>query len=157
MKAAVITFPGSNCDRDALVALQGLLKGQWGDDASGEVVKVWHRDATLPKVDVVMLPGGFSYGDYLRSGAMSARSPIMDAVKKHAASGGYVLGVCNGFQILTESGLLEGALMRNRDLRFICRTAHLKVVNNRTAFTSHYDAGQVIGVPVAHIAMQGEM
>jgi phosphoribosylformylglycinamidine synthase subunit PurQ / glutaminase len=149
MKAAVITFPGSNCDRDAYVALQGMLSGQWGAQA-GEVVKVWHRDAILPKVDVVMLPGGFSYGDYLRSGAMSARSPIMDAVKKHVSSGGYVIGVCNGFQILTEAGLLEGALMRNRDLRFICRTVHLKVDNNSTAFTKHYQEEQVIGIPVAH-------
>ncbi len=149
MKAAVITFPGSNCDRDAFTALDAMLSGQWGSE-TGEVLKVWHQETSLPEVDLVMLPGGFSYGDYLRSGAMSARSPIMDAVKKHAERGGYVIGVCNGFQVLTESGLLPGALMRNRDLKFICKTAHLKVANNKTVFTKDYDAGQVIGVPVAH-------
>lgn len=149
MKAAVITFPGSNCDRDAFTALDAMLSGQWGSQ-TGDVVKVWHQDTELPKVDLVMLPGGFSYGDYLRSGAMSARSPIMDAVKKHADAGRYVVGVCNGFQILTESGLLPGALMRNRELKFICKTVHLKVVQRHRVFTKDYDAEQVIALPVAH-------
>ncbi len=143
MKAAVIVFPGSNCDRDAQVALERTL-------ASASVQRVWHQESTLPEVDLVVLPGGFSYGDYLRSGAMSARSPIMQGVIAHAKRGGYVLGICNGFQVLTESGLLPGALMRNRDLRFICKTVPLRVENAATPFTNQYQQGQIIEVPVAH-------
>jgi phosphoribosylformylglycinamidine synthase len=142
MKVAVVTFPASNCERDAFTAAQSIV----GD----EVVKVWHQDAELPKVDLVILPGGFSYGDYLRSGAMAARSNIMQAVKKHAERGGYVLGICNGFQILTEGGLLEGALMRNQGLKFICRNLHLRVENNKTAFTKQYQKDEVVQFPVAH-------
>ncbi len=150
MRAAVIVFPGSNCDRDALTTIQSMLDGAWGDAVSGSVKKVWHRDTTLPDVDLVMLPGGFSYGDYLRSGAMSARSPIMREVARHAEKGGYVLGVCNGFQVLTETGLLPGALMRNRDLRFICKTVPLRVEHNKSVFTTRYSESEVIHVPVAH-------
>lgn len=141
MKSAVITFPGSNCDRDGFTVLQSLGLNP---------VAVWHRDSTLPKVDVVYIPGGFSYGDYLRSGAMAAQSPIMREVKKHADAGGYVLGVCNGFQILTESGLLPGILLRNAKLKFLCKEVSLKVENNSTAFTKKYAAGQIINVPIAH-------
>jgi phosphoribosylformylglycinamidine synthase len=141
MKSAVIVFPGSNCDRDGFSVLQST-----GNDP----VKVWHRDTKLPKVDLVYLPGGFSYGDYLRSGAMAAQSPIMQEVKKHADAGGYVLGVCNGFQILTESGLLPGILLRNAKLKFICKEVVLNVENNATVFTKKYAKGQKIVVPVAH-------
>lgn len=141
MKAAVITFPGSNCDRDGFTVLKNI-----GFDTQA----VWHHDSTLPKVDVVYIPGGFSYGDYLRSGAMAAQSPIMREVKKHADAGGFVLGVCNGFQILTESGLLPGILLRNAKLKFLCKEVTLKVENNSTAFTKKYAAGQTINVPIAH-------
>ena len=142
-RSAVITFPGSNCDRDMAVALEL---------ASGTApMRVWHGDAALPdRLDFIALPGGFSYGDYLRSGAMAARSPIMQAVVGAASRGVPVLGVCNGFQILTESGLLPGALMRNAGQNFICRTAGLKVENNQALFTSGYSAGQIIHIPVAH-------
>lgn len=141
MKSAVITFPGSNCDRDGYTVLQ----------ATGcAPVPVWHRDSELPKVDLVYIPGGFSYGDYLRSGAMAAHSPIMQEVKKHAERGGYVLGVCNGFQILTESGLLPGILLRNAKLKFLCKEVTLNVENNATAFTRKYAKGQQIVVPIAH-------
>jgi len=141
MKSAVIVFPASNCDRDAssVLAATGM-----------NPVMVWHRDTELPKVDLVVLPGGFSYGDYLRSGAMAAHSPIMQEVKKHAAAGGKVLGICNGFQVLTESGLLPGVLMRNAKLKFLCREVFLKVENNATPFTRAYKPGQVINVPIAH-------
>jgi len=142
-RAAVITFPGSNCDRDMAVALQQV---------SGVApIRVWHGDAELPdRLDFIALPGGFSYGDYLRSGAMAARSPIMQAIVAAAGHGVPVLGVCNGFQILTESGLLPGALMRNAGQNFICRTAALTVENNQSAFTRHYEPGQTIHIPVAH-------
>lgn len=141
MKSAVIVFPGSNCDRDAksVLAATGLAP-----------VMVWHADSSLPKVDLVVLPGGFSYGDYLRSGAVAAHSPIMRAVKEHAERGGLVLGICNGFQVLTEAGLLPGALMRNSGLKFICREVHLRVENAATPFTRKYAPGQVINVPIAH-------
>ncbi|WP_146202728.1 phosphoribosylformylglycinamidine synthase subunit PurQ [Deinococcus irradiatisoli] len=143
MNVAVIQFPGSNCDADALHAAQALL-----DPASRFV---WHSEAGLPSgTDLVFLPGGFSYGDHLRSGAVAARSPIMQAVKAHAERGGYVLGVCNGFQVLTEAGLLPGALSRNRELHFLCRPVHLRVENAQTAFTSAYKAGQTIEIPIAH-------
>lgn len=141
MKSAVIVFPGSNCDRDAkeVLAATGL-----------NPVMVWHRDSALPAVDVVVVPGGFSYGDYLRSGAMAAHSPIMQEVKKHAEKGGRVIGICNGFQILTEAGLLPGILMRNQHLKFVCREVGLRVETTATPFTSKYAKGQVITVPVAH-------
>lgn len=142
MKTAVIVFPASNCDRDALTTLKNHV------DKNTQYV--WHRDIALPKVDLVMLPGGFSYGDYLRSGAMAAHSPIMQEVKKHAAAGGLVLGVCNGFQVLTEAGLLPGVLMRNAKLKFLCKEVFLKVGNNATRFTKEYKKGQVINVPIAH-------
>jgi phosphoribosylformylglycinamidine synthase len=142
MKSAVIVFPGSNCDRDIAVALR---------DVTGRApAMVWHREAELPDVDLVALPGGFSYGDYLRTGAISARSPIMAAVRRAAGAGRYVLGVCNGFQILTEAGLLPGALMRNAGLDFVCRDVPLVVENTQTAFTSAYAAGEEIRLPVAH-------
>ena len=142
-RSAVITFPGSNCDRDMAVALEQV---------SGTApLRVWHGDAELPgALDFIALPGGFSYGDYLRSGAMAARSPIMKAVVAAAGRGVPVLGVCNGFQILTESGLLPGALMRNAVQTFICRTVPLVVENSQSLFTSAYEAGQVIRIPVAH-------
>ena len=141
MKSAVIVFPGSNCDRDGYSVLQ----------ATGcAPTMVWHRDATLPKVDLVYVPGGFSYGDYLRSGAMAAKSPIMQEVIKHADAGGYVLGVCNGFQILTEAGLLPGVLLRNAGLKFVCKDVNLKVRNHSSVFTRRYKAEQTITVPIAH-------
>lgn len=143
MKTAVITFPGSNCDRDMFTTLR--------DITGKEPAKIWHADTQLPKgLDLIALPGGFSYGDYLRSGAMSAKSPIMQQVIKAAKGGTYILGVCNGFQILTEAGLLPGTLMRNRGLKFICKTVSLKVENNDAAFTKDYDEGQLINIPIAH-------
>ena len=143
MKTAVVTFPGSNCDRDMWVALR---------DVSGrDPVKVWHGDAELPDgLDFIALPGGFSYGDYLRSGAMAANSPIMRSVVAAAERGVPVLGVCNGFQVLTEARLLPGALMRNAGQTFICRTVPLTVENTQSIFTAGYDAGQTIHIPVAH-------
>lgn len=161
MKSAVIVFPGSNCDRDAFTVLSRLSQepsareaaphvSDFSRDSGGNVIKVWHGDSELPKVDLVMLPGGFSYGDYLRSGAMAARSKIMDAVVKHANRGGYVLGVCNGFQILTESGLLDGTLMRNRDQKFLCKNVNLRVETTNSNFTRQYTKNQIINVPVAH-------
>ncbi len=143
MKTAVIQFPGSNCDADALHAARLTL------DSDAQFV--WHTEAGLPTgTELVFVPGGFSYGDHLRSGAIAARSPIMAAIKAHAERGGYVLGVCNGFQVLTEAGLLPGALGRNRDLHFACKPVHLRVENNRTAFTSAYDQSQTIEIPIAH-------
>jgi phosphoribosylformylglycinamidine synthase len=143
VKSAVIVFPGSNCDRDMAVALEQV---------SGEPpAMVWHRETELPqRLDLVALPGGFSYGDYLRSGAMAARSPVMRAVTEAADRGVAVLGVCNGFQILTEAGLLPGALIRNANLHFICRDVPLKVENSQTAFTGRYQAGEDIIIPVGH-------
>jgi phosphoribosylformylglycinamidine synthase len=143
LRAAVVTFPGSNCDRDMAVAIEQV--------ASAAPLRVWHGDADLPHgLDLVALPGGFSYGDYLRSGAMAARSPIMRAVAAAAERGVAVLGVCNGFQILTEAGLLPGALMRNAEIRFVCREAPLIVENNRSMFTSGFSQGERIVIPVAH-------
>ncbi|MEP4379501.1 MAG: phosphoribosylformylglycinamidine synthase subunit PurQ [Alphaproteobacteria bacterium] len=142
MSAAVIVFPGSNCDRDIAVALKAVL---------GHAPQmVWHGDSALPKVDLIAVPGGFSYGDYLRSGAMAANSPIMREVVAHAGRGVPVLGICNGFQVLTECGLLPGVLMRNASLKFICRDVNLRVERNDTIFTRGYEAGEVIRVPVAH-------
>lgn len=143
MRAAVIQFPGSNCDRDMAVAICEVT----GADTN----LVWHRDNELPQgLDLIAIPGGFSYGDYLRSGAMAARSPVMQAVIEAAGRGVPILGVCNGFQILTEAGLLPGALMRNADIRFVCRTVKLKVENSQSIFTSGYDSGEEISIPVAH-------
>lgn len=141
--SAVITFPGSNCDRDMAVAIEQVC--------GGTVHRVWHGDADLPDgLDFIALPGGFSYGDYLRSGAMAARSPVMQAVVRAAERGVTVLGVCNGFQVLTEAGLLPGALMRNAGIRFVCRDVALTVENNQSLFTAGYEAGQQITIPVAH-------
>ena len=142
-RSAVITFPGSNCDRDMAVALEQVC--------GGVTTRVWHGDAELPQgLDFIALPGGFSYGDYLRSGAMAARSPIMRAVINAAGKGVPVLGICNGFQVLTEAGLLPGALMRNAGLHFVCRPVGLKVENSQSIFTSAYRAGEEIRLPVAH-------
>ena len=143
MKSAVIVFPGSNCDRDMAVALEQV--------SGRKPTMVWHRETELPEgLDLIAIPGGFSYGDYLRSGAMAARSPVMRSVAEAAERGVAVLGVCNGFQILTEAGLLPGALMRNAGLHFVCRDVPLKVENSQTAFTSRYRAGEAIAFPVAH-------
>ncbi|MES1200711.1 MAG: phosphoribosylformylglycinamidine synthase subunit PurQ [Pseudomonadota bacterium] len=143
MKSAVVVFPGSNCDRDAARALERL---------SGKpTTMVWHKDASLPDgLDLVVLPGGFSYGDYLRSGAMSARSPVMRAVAAHAQAGRLVLGICNGFQVLTEASLLPGALLKNASQRFVCREIPLAVANANTAFTRAFREQRETAIPVAH-------
>jgi phosphoribosylformylglycinamidine synthase subunit PurQ / glutaminase len=142
MRAAVIVFPGSNCDRDLAVGFER---------AGFSVDMVWHKDAVLPAgVDIVGIPGGFSYGDYLRCGAIAAQSPVCRAVADHAARGGYVLGICNGFQVLTETGLLPGALLRNAGLKYICRTVRLTVATTDSAFTSGYAPGAGIDIPIAH-------
>lgn len=142
MKVAVITFPGSNCDRDLAVAFER---------AGAQVARVWHKDHELPSgIDIVGVPGGFSYGDYLRCGAIAAQSPIMRAVEDFVAKGGYAIGICNGFQILTETGLLPGALMRNAGLKFICKVTEMKVTTTNSAFTAGWTKGQVIRFPVAH-------
>ena len=142
MKAAVIVFPGSNCDRDIAVSLETAM--------GAPPAMVWHGDADIPKVDLIVVPGGFSYGDYLRSGAMAAHSPVMGEVKARADKGVPVLGICNGFQILTECGLLPGILMRNASLKFICRDVYLRVESNDSLFTSAYGKDDVIRIPMAH-------
>jgi phosphoribosylformylglycinamidine synthase I len=143
VKTAVIVFPGSNCDRDLATALE-LVTGRKPE-------MVWHRENELPDgIDFIGVPGGFSYGDYLRSGAMAARSPVMRAVGDAAARGVPVIGICNGFQVLTEAGLLPGALMRNAALKFVCRNVPLRVENSQSLFTAQYDAGEEISFPVAH-------
>ena len=143
MKSAIITFPGSNCDRDALCALEKV---------GSKAKKIWYKETELPSdLDLIIVPGGFSYGDYLRSGAMASISPAMQEVKKMAAKGVHVLGICNGFQILTETGLLPGALLKNKKGKFICRTVHLRVENNDNAFNAGYKKGQVIDIPIAHM------
>jgi phosphoribosylformylglycinamidine synthase len=143
MKSAVLVFPGSNCDRDLAVAIEQVT--------GRAPAMVWHREAELPEgTDFIAIPGGFSYGDYLRSGAMAARSPIMRAVSDAATRGVPVLGICNGFQVLTEAGLLPGALMRNAGLHFVCRPVGLKVENSQSIFTCRYRAGEEISIPVAH-------
>ncbi len=143
LRAAVITFPGSNCDRDMASALEAV--------SGTPALRVWHADADLPdRLDLIALPGGFSYGDYLRSGAMAATSPIMRAVVAAAERGVPVLGVCNGFQVLTEARLLPGALLRNAGQRFVCRTVALEVANADSPFTAAYQAGETIRIPVAH-------
>jgi len=142
-RAAVITFPGSNCDRDLAVALEKV--------SGAPALRVWHGDADLPeRLDFIAVPGGFSYGDYLRCGSIAAQSPVMRAVVEQAKRGVPVLGICNGFQILAESGLLPGALMRNAQLTFTCRTAPLVVENSQSLFTAGYEAGSTIRLPVAH-------
>ncbi|MEY1555489.1 phosphoribosylformylglycinamidine synthase subunit PurQ [Yoonia sp. R2331] len=141
MKAAVIVFPGSNCDRDMAVALKA---------AGADVTMVWHKDSDLPNVDLVAVPGGFSFGDYLRCGAIAAQSPICKALISHVERGGYALGVCNGFQVLTETGLLPGALMRNAALKFVCKTSPLTVETSQSAFTEGYNAGDTVHFPIAH-------
>lgn len=142
VKAAVIVFPGSNCDRDVAVALEASM--------GAKPLMVWHRDTQLPDLDLIVVPGGFSYGDYLRCGAMAAHSPIMQEVKAKADKGTRVLGICNGFQILTESGLLPGVLMRNKNLKFICKDVYLRVENAQTDFCRKYTAGDVVRYPIAH-------
>jgi phosphoribosylformylglycinamidine synthase len=142
MKFGIVTFPGSNCDQDMVYVLQDLL--------GKEVVKLWHKDTDLQGVDMVVLPGGFSYGDYLRSGAIAKFSPIMTEVINHANKGGYVMGICNGFQILTESGLLEGALLHNNNQRFICKNVNLKAVSTSAAITKDLDSNATFKIPIAH-------
>lgn len=142
MKAGVVVFPGSNCDHDIYHVLKHVL----GQDATF----LWHQDDTLQGADLVVLPGGFSYGDYLRAGALASLSPIMGAVKRHAEAGGLVLGVCNGFQVLLEAGLLPGAMRRNQSLRFLCRDVHLKVERADTPYTGQLREGQVLRLPIAH-------
>ncbi|MFJ8460785.1 MULTISPECIES: phosphoribosylformylglycinamidine synthase subunit PurQ [Lysinibacillus] len=142
MKFAVLVFPGSNCDIDMYHAIK--------DELGEEVEYVWHTETDLSSFDGILVPGGFSYGDYLRCGAMANQSNIMAEVKKAADAGKPVLGVCNGFQILTEAGLLPGALLRNKNLKFMCRTIQLKVENNNTLFTNQYEQGQMINIPIAH-------
>ncbi|MDO5757723.1 MAG: phosphoribosylformylglycinamidine synthase subunit PurQ [Rhodobacterales bacterium] len=142
MHAAVIVFPGSNCDRDLAVALSR---------AGARVTMVWHKDTALPQgIDLIAIPGGFSFGDYLRCGAIAANSPVSQVIKAHAERGGYVLGVCNGFQILTETRVLPGTLLRNAGLKYICRPTPLTVTTADSAFTCRYEAGQQITVPIAH-------
>ena len=142
MRAAVVVFPGSNCDRDLAVALEA---------AGADVTMVWHKDTGLPDgVDIVGVPGGFSFGDYLRCGAIAANSPICQAVKAHAERGGYAFGICNGFQVLTETGILPGALLRNAGLKYICKSVGLNVRSAQTIFTEGYSSGDVIDIPIAH-------
>ena len=142
MKAAVIVFPGSNCDRDVALALR---------QATGRApAMIWHGESTLPPLDLIVVPGGFSYGDYLRCGAIAAHSPVMRAVKQRATAGVLVLGICNGFQVLTEARLLPGALLRNAGLRFVCKDVFLRVEDDRSPFTAGYRAGQVVRMPIAH-------
>lgn len=142
MKSAVIVFPGSNCDRDAKVAIEQIT--------GGDVVMQWHGDAEMPDVDFIVVPGGFSYGDYLRCGAIASNSPVMREVKKRADHGVPVIGICNGFQVLTEVGLLPGVLMRNADLKYICRDIFMSVETTNSAFTRHYEPDQTIRIPIAH-------
>ncbi len=143
MRTAIIVFPGSNCDHDVMVSAGSMIRQR--------AEFVWHKDRQdLSAFDLVILPGGFSYGDYLRCGAIARFAPVMQDVMSFAKSGGHVLGICNGFQILTECGLLPGALLRNRDLKFVCKNTFLRVENSETAFTSRYEKGEVIMYPIAH-------
>lgn len=142
MRCGVVVFPGSNCDHDVYHVLKHVLES--------EVTFLWHQDSSVKGVDFVVLPGGFSYGDYLRAGALAALSPVMGAIREHAAKGGLVLGICNGFQILLESGLLPGAMRRNRDLRFLCKEVDLRVERTDLPFTRRYRVGQVVRMPIAH-------
>ena len=143
MRVAVIVFPGSNCDRDMTVAIEQIT--------GRRPQLVWHKDSHLEPVDLAIIPGGFSFGDYLRCGALAARSPVMESVQDHVARGGAVLGVCNGFQVLLETGMLPGVLVKNRDLRFVCRETSLQVeAGNQSIFTSGLEAGEILKIPVAH-------
>jgi phosphoribosylformylglycinamidine synthase I len=142
MKAAIVVFPGSNRERDAEAALTQVM--------GKKPIMVWHRDTELPDVDLVLVPGGFSYGDYLRCGAIAAHSPILREVKARSEKGMAVIGICNGFQIITEAGLLPGVLLRNASLKFVCRNVGLKVETSQSLFTSRYEQGQVLSIPVAH-------
>lgn len=142
MKFGVVTFPGSNCDEDMIYVLESIL--------NQKVEKLWHKDTDLKGVDVVVLPGGFSYGDYLRSGAIARFSPIMEKVIEHCNNGGYALGVCNGFQILCESGLLPGALLHNNNQKFICKNVYIKPQTNSTAITAKLDTNKAYKIPIAH-------
>jgi len=142
MKFGVVILPGSNCDHDALHVVNDIL--------GGEAVVLWHKDTDLKGVDCVIIPGGFAYGDYLRAGALAKFAPIMEPIKRHAASGGLVFGICNGFQVLTEVGLLPGALMRNEHLRFVSRDVLLRVEETDTPFTGELNAHQVLRMPIAH-------
>jgi len=143
MKAAIITFPGSNCDRDSGDAIKKL---------NGDVKNIWYKDNHIDNdIDLIILPGGFSYGDYLRSGALASVAPIINEVKRHAKRGVHIIGICNGFQILTEIGLLKGALIRNKNLKFICRQVALKVCNNNSKFTSSFYNNQIINIPIANM------
>ena len=141
MKFGVVIFPGSNCDKDIILAIERTI--------NQEVVELWHKETDLKNCDVIFLPGGFSYGDYLRSGAIAKFSPIMSKVIEFANNGGYLVGICNGFQILTESGLLPGALLHNTNNKFICKNIFLKIENNKTLITNQYN-GQAIKIPIAH-------
>ena len=141
MKASVIVFPGSNCDRDVKVALEKFQI---------HTTMVWHQETILPPTDLVVLPGGFSYGDYLRCGSMASKSKVMHEVIKHAEKGGYLFGICNGFQILTETNLLPGALLRNNKLKFICKNVFIKTVNNKIVFTKKIPEQKVLSIPIAH-------
>lgn len=142
MKFGIVILPGSNCDHDAFHATRDVL--------GGEVELLWHKDTDLKQSDCVIVPGGFSYGDYLRAGALAKFAPVMESVRKHAEAGGMVMGICNGFQILTEAGLLPGVLMRNEHLRFVCRDIFLRTENNATPFTNQFAVGDVLRVPIAH-------
>ena len=142
MKVGVVIFPGSNCDQDLIQALR-----QHNDI---ELVELWHKDTDLQGCTHIFIPGGFSYGDYLRSGAIAKLSPIMESVKKHAASGGFVMGICNGFQVLTESGLLPGALLRNENMKFVCKNVYLSTSTQETSITKKLKKGQVLQIPIAH-------
>ncbi|MBU0686609.1 MAG: phosphoribosylformylglycinamidine synthase subunit PurQ [Candidatus Margulisbacteria bacterium] len=143
MKFGIVIFPGSNCERDCYHVIKNVLHQP--------VEYIWHADTELADFSCIILPGGFSYGDYLRAGAIAHFANIMEKIKEFAENGGYVIGICNGFQILTESGLLPGALQRNRDLKFICKNIPLRVENTKTPFTSRYQEGQVVNIPVAHM------
>lgn len=142
MKFGVVIFPGSNCDQDLIEVLS--------NSSSAPVEKLWHKSTDLKNCTHIFLPGGFSYGDYLRSGAIAKLSPIMESVIKHANAGGFVMGICNGFQILCDAGLLPGALLRNSNMKFICENVHLNVVNNQTTITNSLEQGSVLQVPIAH-------
>lgn len=142
MRAAVVTFPGSNCDRDLVVAMEAVF--------GTPVRRIWHEESDLPPLDLIGVPGGFSYGDYLRCGAIAARSPVLAAIVRHAERGGFVLGICNGFQILTEAGLLPGALIRNAGLAFVCRMVEVDVAETSSAFTRAYVDRSTIRLPIAH-------
>ncbi|MGA1846557.1 phosphoribosylformylglycinamidine synthase subunit PurQ [Deferribacter abyssi] len=143
MKVGVVVFPGSNCDHDCYYVLKHVC--------DIETYFIWHKDKEVNGYDLVVLPGGFSYGDYLRCGAIASKSPIMDTIINFAEKGGYVIGICNGFQVLTESGLLPGALLKNKSLKFICKDVYLRVENSFTPFTSLYSIGEIVKIPIAHM------